>query len=122
MLTASDALRDLAKSRALIVQCLQQPPHCMDFFDFKPHADSALSQFIRSCENRHGDWLEVSIVKAAHHSFHKIAMDLAQRRLAGEEIDLEAEASEPNSELGKASAALVAAIWRLERRLHSMAD
>lgn len=121
MLNASDALRAHLSCKALIAQCLQQPPHCMDYFDFKPHHDCPLMQFVRECEQDHGDWLEIGIVKSAHQNFHALTMDMAQKKLGMEPLDIDAELS-PSSDWSNASATLIASVWRLERRLHSMAD
>ncbi|GAA0525999.1 hypothetical protein FHS83_002004 [Rhizomicrobium palustre] len=92
----------------------------MSYFDFKPHPHCDITQFIRELEIRHRDWLEVAILKAAHHSYHAVLMDIANRKITGEEVDFEIEFA-PDSPLERASAAVVAAVWRLERRLHSMA-
>jgi|GEM_PF-1375328 len=120
MLNASDALRAHMYCKTLIAQCLQQPSYCMDYFDFKPHHDCPLMQFVRECEHQHGDWLEIGIVKSAHQNFHAQTMDLAQKKLSNEPVDIDA-AMSPNSNWSNASAALIASIWRLERKLHSMA-
>jgi len=90
----------------------------MDLADLAPHADCALVRFVHECEANHTDWIEVDILKAAHASFHEAMMELAQKRLAQEPVDIVAEMAR-DSRLNRASEALVSAIWRLQGRLNS---
>lgn len=120
MLDASDALHAHSHCRAMLVQCLRQKQACLEYVDFAPHTDCALVRFTQECAARHADWPEVDILRTAHTNLHVLAKDMARRMIAGEYVDINAE-NASNGRLDNASAALVAAIWRVERRLHSLA-
>ena len=120
MLDISDALHAHAHCRALIVQSLRQSPACMEYIDFKPHEDCPLVRFLHDCQARHANWPEIGLIRTAHISLHSLATDLARRRMAGEYVNADAE-NAPGGRIDSAATSLVAALWRLERRLHSLA-
>jgi|WetSurMetagenome_2_1015567.scaffolds.fasta_scaffold948373_1 hypothetical protein len=120
MLDASDALHAHTHCRALMVHLLKQPAVCMDYVDFKPQQDCRLLRFIHECEAHHGNWPEIAILRTTHTSFHALATDMARRCIAGEHVDVDAE-NAPHGRLDNASAAVVAAVWRVERKLHTLA-
>jgi hypothetical protein len=120
MLDASDALHAHLHCRALLMQFLKQRRACIEYVDFAPKSDCALVRFTQECETRHGNWPEVDILRTAHNNFHSMAKDIARRLIAGEYINIDVE-NAPDGHIDNASAAVVAAIWRVERRLHSLA-
>ncbi|GAA0576590.1 hypothetical protein [Rhizomicrobium electricum] len=120
MLDASDALHAHIHCRAMLVQCLKQRQACLEYVDFAPHTNCALVRFVNECAARHADWPEIDILRSAHNNLHVLAKDIARRLIAGEYVDINAE-NAPNGRIDNASAALVAAVWRVERRLHSLA-
>ena len=120
MLDVSDALHAHMQCRALMVKNLKQPPACMEYLDFRPFQDCVLERFVHECEQRHIDWPEIELVRSAHNSLHKLVTDLARRRISGEYVNVDAENAR-EGRIDNASSALVAALWRLERRLHSLA-
>ena len=120
MLDASDALHAHLHCRALIVQSLKQRPSCLEYVDIAPHEDCALVRFAQECAAHHADWPEIDVLRTAHNSFHSMAKDLARRLIAGEPLNIDVE-NAPHGRLDNASASVVAAVWRVERRLHSLA-
>jgi hypothetical protein len=120
MLDASDALHAHLRCRAMIVLSLKQRPSCIEYVDIAPQTDCALLRFAQECASRHADWPEIDILRTAHATFHSTAKDLARRLIAGEHVNIDAE-NAPNGRIDNASASVVAAVWRVERRLHSLA-
>lgn len=120
MLDASDALHAHLHCRALVVQSLKQRPACLEYIDIAPHTDCILMRFTQECAAHHADWPEIDILRTAHTIFHSMAKDLARRLIAGEPVNIDSE-NAPNGRLDNASASVVAAVWRVERRLHSLA-
>lgn len=120
MFDASDALHAHSHCRAMLVQCLKQRQACLEYVDFAPHNDCALLRFTQDCAARHADWPEVDLLRTAHNNLHTLTKDMARRIIAGEYVDVAAE-NAPNGRIDNACAAVVAAVWRVERRLHSLA-
>lgn len=118
---ASDALRAHSRCKAKLAyrlsHALKDEPY---FTELAPHQECPLVRFIRENDGDLELEPELTQVKIAHATWHCANIGLAQKRAAGIEIDVEAEFS-PTGNSGSASAALVAAIWRLEKKLHSMA-
>lgn len=120
MFDASDALRAHIHCRAMMILNLKQPPACIDYVDFRPQPDCPMMRFIETCAAHHTDWPEIQTLRSVHKGFHNLATDLARRRIAGEAVDIDAE-NAPDGAIDTASSALRAAVWRVERRLHSLA-
>jgi len=121
MLNISEALRAHARCKSRFVEQLRRPCRDPNYLnEFTPHRDCVLIRFIE--ENKGDPDLEpeLSILRTAHATVHTVAIGLAQKYAAGQIVNLEAEFA-PNANFGGASSSLVSAIWRLEKKLHSMA-
>ena len=121
MLDASDALRAHAQCKTKLADVLKRRIYHNPYYcELAPDHDCMLVRFIRENDGAPGLEPELTQVKAAHATVHTAAIGLAQKRASGDPINLEHEFA-PSSNFGAASAALVAAIWKLEKKLHSMA-
>ena len=121
MLNALGALRAHDDCKARLAEKVGRRPRCTsDYRGFAPDQECLLVRFIR--ENAGDPDLEPELtqLRTAHATVHSIAIALAQRPADGQDIDIETEFA-PSSNFGAASSSLVAAIWRLEKKLRSIA-
>jgi hypothetical protein len=121
MLDALDALRAHARCKARLADRLLTSQPGSNFGEFGPDPDCGLARFIRDSESMFGCSADICLLKAAHATLHSVAIGLAQRRAKGQVIDVDFEFG-AHSNLGAASSSLISAVWRLEKKLHAMAD
>jgi hypothetical protein len=122
MLNASDALRAHTRCKARIAAILKQPRTiAVEYQEALPHGDCVLVRFIKEHDGDHALEPELSVLRSAHATVHSVAIGLVQKRAAGQRIDFDVEFS-PSSNFGAASSSLINAVWRLEKKLHSMAQ
>jgi hypothetical protein len=122
MLNASEALRAHAWCKSRLAAILKRPrSEAVQYDELLPHCNCVLVRFIAEHEGDCDLEPEMSVLKTAHATVHTVAIGLAQKRIAGQRIDLDLEFS-PSSNFGAASSSLVNAVWRLEKKLHSMSQ
>lgn len=120
MLSTADALRAHGHCKAKLAAYLSSTGPARDEHDFCPDPKCGVVRFIKESEDTFGGATEIRLLKVAHATVHAVALGLAQKRASGELMDVEFELG-AHSNYGAASSSLVAAIWRLEKKLHSMA-
>jgi hypothetical protein len=121
MLDTTDALRAHSRCRNRLTDLLsRQAFHSPYFCELAPDPDCQLSRFIRENDGDPSLEPELNMVRIAHATMHCVAIGLAQKRVAGETLDIQNELR-PSGNLGAASASLVSAIWKLEKKLRSLA-
>lgn len=121
MMNTSDALRAHARCRARLALCLGKNWTSVDLKEFTPHPDCSLVRFLKDAQNLCGPLAEIDMARTAHATVHSVALGLAQKRMAGLHVDTDVEFGEAGN-FGSASSLLVSSLWRLEKKLHTMAD
>lgn len=120
MLHTSDVLRAHAQCKERLADLLSGARlHNPYFCELAPDQDCPVVRFIR--ENAGDEALEPELtrLRTAHAEIHCAAIALAQKRTAGEPIDIAAEFGS-NGEIGKASLVLIDNLWRIEKKLEAM--
>jgi len=120
MMNTSDALRAHARCRSRLATCLGKNWASVDLKDFTPHPECNLVRFLKDAENLCGPLAEIGMARTAHATVHSVALGLAQKRMTGLVVDIDTEFSEVGN-FGSASSLLVSSLWRLEKKLHTMA-
>ena len=121
MLNGRDAVRAHDDCKTRLAVKVGQPISCpSDYRGFAPDHECLLVRFIRQYAGAPDLEPELSQLRTAHATVHSIAIALAQKHTDGQRIDIETEFA-PYSNFGAASSSLVTAIWRLEKKLHSLA-
>jgi len=121
MLNALAALQAHEDCKARLAMNLRRRIVCLsDYRELAPDHECVLVRFIRENTGAADLEPELSQLRAAHATVHTIAIALAQKHAEGQDIDIATELA-PFSNFGAASSSLVSAIWRLEKKLHSLA-
>lgn len=122
MLNAWDALRAHQHCKARLAETIKNKSFDGSCFGaVKPQEECCLVRFIREHEMHPGLKPEIEMLRTAHATVHRVAVWLAEKRAAGEPLDPQVDFSE-SSNFGAATSSLVTAIWRLERKLQSLAS
>ncbi|GAA0576584.1 hypothetical protein GCM10008942_26800 [Rhizomicrobium electricum] len=120
MLHTSDVLRAHAQCKQRLAELLDAKRlHDPYFCELAPDQECLVVRFMR--ENAGDEALEPELthLRTAHAEMHCAAIALAQKRSAGQVIDIAHEFGS-NGELGMASSELIDNIWRIERKLEQM--
>ena len=120
MLSALDALcaHDDCKARlaAKVGRRINNP---LEYRELAPDHECLLVRFIRENSGAPDLEPELSQLRVAHATVHRVAIALAQKHADGQDVDIAAEFA-PHSNFGAASSSLVAAIRRLDQKLRSL--
>jgi len=114
------ALKAHARCKSRLAAYLAHPNTEPQWNQVTANPQCELVQFIQECATKFGPSPEVRLLQSAHATVHSVAMGLAQKRAAGGKFDVVLEFG-TQSNYGAASSLLVSAIWKMERKLHSMA-
>lgn len=120
MLTTHDALQAHARCKTRISACFAKGQGSIDPNCLTPNPDCALVRFLDEAENVSGSIPEIAAARAAHATVHSVTIGLAQKRKSGRRIDVGFEFGSTGN-FGSASSSLVSSLWKLEKKLHTMA-
>jgi hypothetical protein len=120
MLSASDALRAHDDCRArLAAKVGRRINDPSEYREFAPDHECLLVRFIRENTGAPDLEPELSQLRTAHATVHRVAIALALKHAEGQDIDIDAEFA-PCGNFGAASSSLTTAIRRLDKKLRSL--
>jgi hypothetical protein len=120
MLSPSEVLRAHAHCKERLADLLSGTHFHQPYFcELAPDQECPVVRFIRQNAGDEALEPELTQLRTAHAEIHCAAIALAQKRAAGETVDIAHEFGS-NGEIGMASVTLIDNLWRIEKKLEAM--